>query len=126
MTLTAIGSYGFLTMAHLQHQVAAQETVNRDAAPLAQRIAIAEAEVRDLDGRIARLVAMVKAATTRGYTKSAMGLVDDHAKSRAELVAERQQAAERLADLGVQQTNVEAQRARVTAEADPARTTRKP
>jgi hypothetical protein len=125
MTLTAIGSYGFLTMAHLQHQVAAQETVC-DAAPLAQRIAIAEAEVRDLDGRIARLVAMVKAATTRGYTKSAMGLVDDHAKSRAELVAERQQAAERLADLGVQQTNVEAQRARVTAEADPARTTRKP
>lgn len=25
ITLTAIGSYGFLTRAHLQHQVAAQE-----------------------------------------------------------------------------------------------------
>jgi hypothetical protein len=31
MTLTAIGSYGLLTRAHLQHQLAAQEAVNRDA-----------------------------------------------------------------------------------------------
>jgi hypothetical protein len=37
MTLTAIGGYGFLTRAHLQHQVAAQEAVDRDAAPLTSR-----------------------------------------------------------------------------------------
>jgi hypothetical protein len=36
------------------------------------------------------------------------------------LTAERQQAAERLADLKVQQADVDAQRARVTAEAGPA------
>ena len=36
------------------------------------------------------------------------------------LVAERQQAADRLADLKVQEVNVNAQRARVTAEAGPA------
>jgi hypothetical protein len=35
-------------------------------------------------------------------------------------VAERQQASDRLADLKVQQAKVEAQRARLTAEADPA------
>jgi hypothetical protein len=35
-------------------------------------------------------------------------------------MAERQQAAERLADLKVQQADVDAQRARVTAEAGPA------
>jgi hypothetical protein len=35
-------------------------------------------------------------------------------------VAERQQATERLADLKVQQANVDARRARVTAEAGPA------
>jgi hypothetical protein len=40
--------------------------------------------------------------------------------SRAALLAERQQAAERLADLKVQEANVDAQRARVTAEAGPA------
>jgi hypothetical protein len=95
-----------LTRAHLQHQVVAQEAVDRDAGPLAQRIALAEAEVRDLDSRID---AMAKAAS---------------------LVAQRQAAAERLAGLKVQ----ESQHARVTAEAGPAlyspscssRTTRKP
>jgi hypothetical protein len=54
--LTAIGSYGFLTRAHLQHQGAAQAAVDRDAAPLAQRIVLAVAAVPDLDGRIAQLV----------------------------------------------------------------------
>jgi hypothetical protein len=55
ITLTAIGSYGFSTRVHLQHQVAAQEAVNSEAAPLAQRIALAQATVTDLDGRIGRL-----------------------------------------------------------------------
>jgi hypothetical protein len=55
MTLTAAGTFGFLSRAHLQHQVAAQEMVGRDAAPVAQQIALAEATVADLDARIAQL-----------------------------------------------------------------------
>jgi hypothetical protein len=54
--------------------------------PLAQRIALAEAEVRDLDGRIAKLDAMVNAATGRGGTKTAMALVGRQSASRAALV----------------------------------------
>jgi hypothetical protein len=46
-----------------------------------------------------------------------MRLVNGQAKSRVALVVDRQLAAERLADLKVQQDNVNAQRARVTAEA---------
>jgi hypothetical protein len=120
MTLTAIGSYGFLTRAHLQRQVAAQEAVDRDAAPVAQQIALAQATVADLDARIAQLDQMVKAATGRGWTRTAMALVGRQTASRTALVAERQQAAEQLADLKLQQANVQAQRARVTAEAGPA------
>jgi hypothetical protein len=120
MTLTAIGSYGFLTGAHLQHQVVAQEAVDHDAAPLAQRIVLAQAAVADLDARIDQLDGMVKAATGRGWTKTAMALVGRQTAARAGLVVERQQAAERLADLKVQQVNVNAQRARITAEAGPA------
>jgi hypothetical protein len=41
-------------------------------------------------------------------------------KGESSALAERQQAAERLADLKVQQADIEAQRARVTAEAGPA------
>jgi hypothetical protein len=63
---------------------------------------------------------MVKAATGRGWTRTAMALVWRQSAQRATLMAERQQAAERLADLKVQQADVEAQRARITAEAGPA------
>jgi hypothetical protein len=101
ITLTAIGSYGFLTRAHLQHQVAAQEAVDRDAAPFAQQITLAQATVADLDGQIARLDAMVKTATGRGWTKTAMALVGRQTASRAALVAERQHATERLAAQGM-------------------------
>jgi hypothetical protein len=45
-----------------------------------------------------------------------MTLVRQQADSRVALAAERQRSAGRLADLKVQQANVEAQRARMTAE----------
>ncbi len=79
----AIGRYGFLTGAHLQHQAAAQEAIDRDAAPLAQRIALAEADVRDLDGRIAQLDAMVSAATPAVATRRATEHLPRRASGRA-------------------------------------------
>jgi hypothetical protein len=106
---------------HPQHQVVAQEAVAHDAAPIAQRITLAEAAVADLDGQIARLDAMVKTATGKGWTRTAMALVGRQSTSRAAaLVAERRQAADRLADLKVQQASVDARHARGTAEAGPA------
>jgi hypothetical protein len=89
----------FFTRAHLQHQVATQQAIDCDAAPLAQRIAFAESLVADLDERVAQLDAIVKAATSCGNTNSAMRPVDNQAKRRAALVAERQQADEPPADL---------------------------
>jgi hypothetical protein len=45
------------------------------------RIALTDADVRDLDRRIAQLDDMVRAATRRGYTRTAMRLVDDQARA---------------------------------------------
>jgi hypothetical protein len=120
MMLTAIGTFGYLSRAHITHQVDAISAIDRDAAPLAQRIAIAEVAVRDLDGRIAQLDDMVRAATGRGYTKTAMALVGDQSAVRAGLVTQRQIAAGKLANLKVELSGVEAQRARVAGEAGPA------
>jgi len=53
MTPTAIGRLWFPHQSAPTHQVAAEAAVDRDATPLAQRIALAEADLRDLDGRIA-------------------------------------------------------------------------
>ena len=55
----------------------AAEAIARDAAPLQQRIALAQSAVADLDGRIVQLDDMVKASTMRGRTKLAMALVND-------------------------------------------------
>jgi len=120
MLLTAVGTFGFLSRAHLEHQMAAAQAIDRDAAPLGQRITLAETLVKDIDGRIARLDEMVRVATAHGRTKIAMALVDDQSRNRGDLISQRQAAAERLSDLRVEQANVEAKRARVAGEAGPA------
>lgn len=120
MALTAIGTFGFLSHAHLDRQIVAAEAIARDAAPLQQRIALAQSAVADLDGRIVQLDDMVKASTMRGRTKLAMALVNDQSKSRSDLVTQRQDVAERLSGLRVEQAGVEAQRVRLAGEAGPA------
>lgn len=94
--------------------------VDRDAIPLAQRVVLADSDVRDLDGRIAQLDAMVNTATGRGSMKTAIALVGRQSTARAALLTEHQRTANRLADLRVQQANLEAQRARITADVGPA------
>lgn len=120
MALSAVGTFGFLSRAHLDRQVTASLAIDRDAAPLAQRIALAEAAIQDFDGRIVQLDDMVRASTAHGHTKLAMALMTDQSRSRDELVAQRQAAAERLSNLRVEQAGIEAQRASVANETGPA------
>lgn len=120
MALTAVGTFGFLSRAHLDHRIMATQAIDRDAAPLEQRIALAAAAVEDVDGRIAQLDDMVKASTLRGRTKTAMALVNDQARSRGELVAQRQTLSEQLSNLKVEAADITGQRARIANEAGPA------
>jgi hypothetical protein len=120
MGLTAVGTFGFLSRAHLDHRIMATEAIDHDAAPLQQRIALAAAAVQDVDGRIAQLDDMVKASTIRGRTKTAMALVNDQARSRGDLVAQRQTLATQLSNLKVEEAGITGQRARVANEAGPA------
>jgi hypothetical protein len=94
--------------------------VDLGAAPLRQEAAMAETAVQDLDGRIAQLDAMVDAATSRGRSKTAMGLVQDQSHSRAGLDTQREAAKARLAALHLQQAALDAQRQRISAEVGPA------
>jgi hypothetical protein len=120
MGITSVGVFGFLSRANIQHQVVATQAVDRDAAPLAQQTIIAEATVKDFDGRIVQVDDMVKAATAKARAKTAMTLVQDHTHTRADLVSQRQAAASRLADLRVQQAGIDAHRQQVVAEVGPA------
>jgi hypothetical protein len=120
MALTAVGTFGFLSRAHLTERAAAAEAIDRSAAPLAQQIALAESRIKDIDVRIAQLDGMVNVSTAHGHTKLAMVLVRDQAVRRGDLVAERQKVAQQLANLRIDEIGIEAQRANLSSESGPA------
>jgi hypothetical protein len=120
MLLSAVGSAGFLIRAHLDHLTQEREAIAAAVSPIAEQIKIAEINLHDLDGQVARLDQIITAATARGYAKTAMGLVGEQERRRGDLVGQRDGAAHRLADLRVELAGVEARRARVAGEAGPA------
>jgi hypothetical protein len=121
MALNAIGVYGFLSRAHIAHAVAGEATVHRDAAAIDGRLSVQSAVLADLDHRIGALDDIVKAATARGYVKIAMALTATQAHSRADLVAQRMEAAATLAGLQAQQAAVDGERRQVEADLGPVR-----
>lgn len=121
MALNSIGVYGFLSRAHIAHAVAGELKVDGDAAAIDGRLSVQSGVVADLDRRIAALDAMVKAATGRGYLKTAMALVAAQAQNRADLVAQRTAAAVTLASLQTQEAAVDGERKQVEADLGPVR-----
>jgi hypothetical protein len=121
MALTAVGTFGFLTRAHLDHITAERQAVDEVAVLTAEQGRLADAMVADLDHRIAAIDGIVAAATAKGNARTAVSLMDEKAKARAGLVAERRAAAERLADLHAQIAIIDGRRARIAAETGPAR-----
>ena len=99
MSLNAIGVFGFLTRAHLEHMMAvdlalADRTVDIDA-----RLSIQGQIVADLDRRIAQIDAAIEQSTRLGRPVGAMTIADLKRHDRADLVAERQRQAPALASL---------------------------
>ncbi len=121
MALNSIGVYGFLSRAHIAHAVAGELKVDNDAAAINGRLSVQSAIVADLDHRIGALDDMVKAATGRGYVKTAMALASAQTQNRADLLAQRTAAAATLASLKAQQAAVDGERRQVEADLGPVR-----
>jgi hypothetical protein len=99
MVVTTIGSAGFLVRAHVTHFASERKAINASAVPIAQHILVAEAAVSDLEARVKQLDGMITSATAHDRTRSAMSLLADQSKMRADLIAKRQAAAEQLGAL---------------------------
>lgn len=121
MVLNSIGVYGFLSRAHITHAVAAETLVDAKAADVEARIGVQAGIVADLDHRIRQLDNMVRAATKRGYTKTAMALVNDQTARRVDLERRREEAAGQLAQLKVEQAGVAGERKVADADLGPVR-----
>jgi hypothetical protein len=121
MALNAVGSYGFLAKAHLDHTVAREAQVTDHKARIEARKELAAASVADIDRRIAQIDAAVDQATHRGRTTSAMALVTHEAGRRNELVADRARAAGELASIEVEKSGIENERNKLAADSGPVR-----
>ena len=121
MGLNAIGVFGFLTRAHLDHMVAVDLALADKTADTEARLAIQGQTVADLDRRIAQIDAAIEESTRLGRPVGAMTIADQKRRDRAEIFAERQRAAQALASLQIEKAKIDGQRRRAEADVGPVR-----
>jgi molybdopterin-biosynthesis enzyme MoeA-like protein len=90
MGLNAVGVFGFLTRAHLDHMVTVNLALADRTAEIEARLAVQAQIVGDLDRRIAQIDAAIEESTRRGRPAGAMALADQTRRDRADLAAARQ------------------------------------
>jgi hypothetical protein len=93
MSLNAVGVFGFLTRAHLEHMAALDMALADRTAETEARLAIQRQTVADLDRRIAQIDAAIEEATRLGRPVGAMTISDQKRRDRADIAAARQRGA---------------------------------
>jgi hypothetical protein len=121
MSLNAVGVFGFLTRAHLEHMAALDMALADRTAETEARLAIQRQTVADLDRRIAQIDAAIEEATRLGRPVGAMTISDQKRRDRADIAAARQREAQALASLQIEKAKIDAQRRRAEAEVGPVR-----
>ena len=96
MSLNAVGVFGFLTRAHLDHMAAVDLALADRTADTEARLAIQGQTVADLDRRIAQIDAAIEESTRLGRPVGAMTISDQKRRDRADIVAARQREARGL------------------------------
>lgn len=121
MSLNAVGVFGFLTKAHLDHMTAVDLALADNVADIEARLAIQVQTVADLDRRISQIDAAIEESTRLGRPVGAMTIADQKRRDRAEIVATRQREAQALANLQVEKARIDTQRRRAEADVGPVR-----
>jgi hypothetical protein len=121
IALNGVGVFGFLTRAHLEHQVVMEaETADR-AADVKARLTVEEGALDDLDTRIKQIDAAIDESTRRGRPAVAMAVGNSLHRTRNQLSVNRQQETVALAGLQVEESQIEAQLKRARSEVGPVR-----
>jgi len=121
MGLNAIGVFGFLTRAHLDHMASIDLALADRTADIEARLAIQGRTVADLDRRIAQIDTAIEESTRQGRPLGAMTIADQRRRERAEIAADRQREAQALGSLQIEKAKIDAQRRRAEAEVGPLR-----
>ena len=121
MAITSMGVFGFLTKAHVEHQIHATVLLADQSAAIDGQISLQAQAISDFDRRIAQIDAAVDEATKHGRAASAMALASHERQTRADLVAGRQSEARALVDLKVGKAVIDGERQRGQADVGPLR-----
>jgi len=121
MGLNAIGVFGFLTRAHLEHMMTVDLALVDRTPDIDARLAIQGQTVADLDRRIAQIDAAIEQSTRLGRPIGAMTIADQKRRDRADIVAERQREAQVLARLQIEKAKIDAEHLRAEADIGPLR-----
>jgi hypothetical protein len=121
MRLNAVGVFGFLIKAHLDHMVTVDMALADKAAGNEARLAIQAQTVADLDRRIAQIDSAVEESTRLGRPVGAMTIADQKRRNRADIVAGCQREAQALASLQIDKVRIDAERRRAEADVGPVR-----
>ncbi|MGA7805122.1 hypothetical protein [Bradyrhizobium sp.] len=121
MSLNAVGVFGFLTKAHLDHMVAVDLARADKSAHTEAHLLIQGQTVADLDRRIAQIDAAIEESTRLGRPAGAMTIADQKRRDRADIVAVRQREVQVLAGLQIDKARIDAQRKRAEADVGPVR-----
>ena len=121
MSLNAVGVFGFLTRAHLDHMAAVDLALADRTADTEARLAIQGQTVADLDRRIAQIDSAIEESTRLGRPVGAMTIADQKRRDRADIVAARQREAQALAGLQIEKAKIDVQRRRAEADVGPVR-----
>ncbi|BAM92886.1 membrane hypothetical protein [Bradyrhizobium oligotrophicum S58] len=121
MGLNAVGVFGFLTRAHLDHMASIDLALADKTADVEARLGMQSRVVTDIDRRIAQIDAAIDEATRLGRPVGAMTISDQRRRERADIAAERQRESQALANLQIEKAKIDAQRRRAEAEVGPIR-----
>jgi hypothetical protein len=119
MGLNAIGAYGFLAKAHIEHAVAGEIMAVGRSADIEARVSVQAGIVRALDRRLEQVDGAIESAIRRGRAAGALQLADQQRKTRTELVAQRTSEAKTLAGLQVEKAAADGERRKVEADLGP-------
>jgi hypothetical protein len=87
MSLNAVGVFGFLTKAHLDHIATVDLALADKTADTEVRLAMKAQTVADFDRRIAQIDAAIEETTRLGRPVGAMTIADQRRRERADIVA---------------------------------------
>jgi hypothetical protein len=121
MGLSAVGSFGYLSSAHIGHVASHRSVVDLRAADVEARTKIQAAVLADINGRVSQIDSGITETIRRGRTISAMTLADAQKRNRADLVLERDREAGKLAAIEIEAARIAADRAGLAADTGPIR-----